>query len=180
MDIRSLEAACLEQGAFKARVIDTDSIPFDKGLRAYCEANMCGSYDKNWACPPGVGEPDELIARAGGYSHALVFQTVGELEDSFDLEGMEAAAARHAAVAEAVRGRVTGEMSSYLFLTAGGCTVCKTCARAEDKPCRFPEKAISSLEAYCINVAALAGRCGMKYINGKDTVTYFGAILFQD
>ena len=55
---------CLEEGADRAAVIDTARIPFDKGLRAYCAANACGCYDKNWACPPGVGEPDEVIARA--------------------------------------------------------------------------------------------------------------------
>lgn len=82
---------CLEEGADRAAVIDTARIPFDKGLRAYCAANACGCYDKNWACPPGVGEPDEVIARAKGYRRALVFQAVGRLEDSFDFEGMVAA-----------------------------------------------------------------------------------------
>lgn len=44
--------------------------------------------------------------------------------------------------------------------------------------CRFSERAVSSLEAYCMNVSTLAGLCGMKYINGKDTMAYFGAFLF--
>lgn len=177
-DFTAMEAACIEKGAFRAKVAETGEIPFDKGLRAYCEANRCGTYDKNWACPPGVGEPEELIARAKEYAHILVFQTVSTLEDSFDIEGMQAAAARHAEVSEAVRREVAKTLPRFLMLTAGGCTVCKTCARVENQPCRFPEKAISSLEAYCMNVSTLAERCGMKYINGKDTVTYFSAILF--
>ncbi|MFR9235458.1 MAG: DUF2284 domain-containing protein [Eisenbergiella massiliensis] len=37
----------------------------------------------------------------------------------------------------------------------------------------------SSLEAYGINVSTLAAQCGMRYINGKDTVTYFGAVFFS-
>nr|WP_305142352.1 DUF2284 domain-containing protein [uncultured Acetatifactor sp.] len=44
-------------------------------------------------------------------------------------------------------------------------------------PCRFPDMAISSLEAHGINVSRLAAECGMKYINGQNTVTYFGAVL---
>jgi hypothetical protein len=36
-----------------------------------------------------------------------------------------------------------------------------------------------SLEAYGINVSELAKSAGMKYINGQDTVTYFGAVLFS-
>jgi hypothetical protein len=36
-----------------------------------------------------------------------------------------------------------------------------------------------SLEAYGVNVSGLASVAGMKYINGQDTVTYFGAVLFS-
>nr|WP_242837443.1 DUF2284 domain-containing protein [Desulfitobacterium metallireducens] len=41
-----------------------------------------------------------------------------------------------------------------------------------NKPCRFPDKAILSLEAYCIDVTILANLCNMQYINGQNTVTY--------
>ncbi|MBM3714098.1 MAG: DUF2284 domain-containing protein, partial [Actinobacteria bacterium] len=71
------------------------------------------------------------------------------------------------------------QFDGYLQLTAGECSVCQVCAQVENKPCRFPEKAISSLEAYCMNVSTLAGLCNMKYINGQNTVTYFGAFLFN-
>ena len=40
-------------------------------------------------------------------------------------------------------------------------------------------KKVLELEAYGINVSKLAEVAGMNYINGKDTVTYFGAILFK-
>lgn len=55
---------CLEAGAYKAAVLPVERIPFDKSLRAYCEANYCGSYKKNYACPPSVGDPDTVIAKA--------------------------------------------------------------------------------------------------------------------
>ena len=65
-----------------------------------------------------------------------------------------------------------------LHLGAGGCRVCKVCAKKTNEPCRFPELAMRSLEAYGIHVSKLAEAAGMKYINGSDTVTYFGAVLF--
>jgi predicted metal-binding protein len=65
------------------------------------------------------------------------------------------------------------------MLGAGGCRVCPVCAKKTDEPCRHPELAMSSLETYGINVSKLAASAGMKYINGKDTVTYFGAVLFD-
>ena len=43
-----------------------------------------------------------------------------------------------------------------------------------------PDKALASLEAYCISVSDLAASCGMKYINGQNTVTYFGAVMFNE
>ena len=58
--------------------------------------------------------------------------------------------------------------------------MCPVCAKREDKPCRFPGKALASLEAYCISVSDLAASCGMKYINGQNTVTYFGAVMFNE
>lgn len=155
MDIQVLMDICLEEGAARAAVIEVAQIPFDKGLRAYCAANACGSYGKNWACPPGVGEPDEVIARARQYRYALVFQAVGQMEDSFDFEGMEAAGRRFGETAERIRSRVADQIPGYLLLTAGGCSVCPVCAKVEDKPCRFPDKAISSLEAYCMQVSRL-------------------------
>lgn len=179
MDTQVLMDICLEEGAARAAVIEVAKIPFDKGLRAYCAANACGSYGKNWACPPGVGEPDEVIARARQYRYALVFQAVGQMEDSFDFEGMEAAGRRFGETAERIRSRVADQIPGYLLLTAGGCSVCPVCAKVEDKPCRFPDKAISSLEAYCIQVSRLAAACGMPYHNGPNTVTNFGAFLFH-
>jgi predicted metal-binding protein len=170
---------CLKHGAYKAYIIDVDKIPFDKGLRKYCEANYCGAYGKNYACPPNVGSVDEVIAKAKLYKKALIFQTVGNLEDSYDIEGMEKAKVNHSKLAKKINAEVKSIYDDYLQLTAGGCDICPTCAITDDKPCRFPDKAISSLEAYCMNVSTLAGLCGMKYINGQNTVTYFGAYLFK-
>lgn len=178
MDHDRLTAICLEQGAFKAAVIETGRIPFDAHLRDCCAANACGAYNKNWACPPGVGEPETLMDRARAYSHILVYQTVGTLEDSFDVEGMEAASQEHARISDRIEETLSPLLPPYLMLTAGGCPRCKVCAKVNDEPCRMPDRMVSSLEAYCINVSTLASRCGMKYINGVNTVTYFGAFLF--
>lgn len=130
-------------------------------------------------CPPHVGPVDQLIAQAKEYPLALVYQTVGELEDSYDFEGMMEAGARMNDLTQKVRKELTDCFGpDALHLGAGGCRVCPVCAKREDKPCRFPEKALSSLEAYGINVSKLAELAGMKYINGQNTVTYFGAVFF--
>ena len=165
-------------GADHAFVIDVADIPFDTELRKFCEANRCGKFNRNHACPPSVGTPEELIAKAREYSSALVIQTISPLEDSFDYEGMMEAGARHNRMTDELYAAIKKQTSRCLPLSAGGCSVCERCAKMDDQPCRFPDKAISSLEAYCMNVSQLAEKCNMKYINGVNTVTYFSAILF--
>lgn len=171
-------ALAVEMGAGKAYELPVSRIPFDSGLRAFCEANLCGNYNRNYACPPSVGAPEAVIAQAKKYESALVFQTVSELEDSFDYEGMMEAAAKHNDLTRRLYEIVKQRYSSCLPLSAGGCSICERCAKISGEPCRCPDKTISSLEAYCINVSTLAGLCDMKYINGVNTVTYFSAILY--
>ena len=166
-------------GVTSAAVIPVEAIPFDRELRKSCEANRCGIYGKNWACPPLVGGIDELIAQAKGYDTAVVFQDGYRISDSFDIEGMQAAAEQHKELARKIH-RSPVKPKDSLMLGAGGCDYCERCAAQDDEPCRFPEKAFASLEAYGIYVSQLAEACGMKYINGVNTITYFGAVLLHD
>ena len=170
----------LSLGAYKASVIPADRIETDRAFRDMCAANSCGVYGKCWMCPPDVGEIEALMAQIGNYTYALVYQTVTELEDSFDFEGMVAAKKRTYPLAQSLRAVFAEEKITHvLHLGAGGCGVCNTCAKRTDEPCRFPEKAMPSLEAYGINVSQRAKAADMKYINGQNTVTYFGAVLFS-
>ena len=175
-----LVSEVLARGAYKAAVIDVKDIKLDRAFREMCASNACGRYGKCYMCPPDVGEIEALMARVGKYDHALVYQTVTELEDSFDFEGMIDAKKRTYPLAQSLR-KVFEEqnLSKVLHLGAGGCGVCEKCAKVTGEPCRFPEKALPSLEAYGFNVSELAKTAGMKYINGQDTVTYFGAVLFN-
>jgi predicted metal-binding protein len=168
---------CLHHGAHKAFVLDVNQITFDENLRTYCEMNTCGTYGKNHACPPSVGTPAEVIKEAKSFSKALVYQTITMIEDSFDFAGMEEANRKHEEVSGKIHAEVTADHPKYLELRAGGCKVCPQCAIIDDKPCRYPAKKRSSLEAYCMNVSDLAEKCEMNYINGPDSVTYFGAFL---
>ena len=167
-------------GATRANIISTDAISLDIRFRDICATNACGKYGRCYMCPPEVGESEELMAEIGKYDYALVYQRVSELEDSFDYEGMVEAKKRFYPLSQAIR-RATRELgiTEALHLGAGGCGVCEKCAIERGDPCRFPEKAMPSLEAYCVNVSELAKAAGMKYINGQDTVTYFGAVLFS-
>lgn len=170
----------LAQGADKAAVIDVSQIELEADFRRLCEANTCGKYGRCWMCPPDAGDIEDLMKKIRTYDKALVYQTIGLLEDSYDIEGMAEAAAKHNILSQKLKNLLAQEnFAKELHLGAGGCHLCPVCARVENLPCRHPEDAVSSLEAHGINVSKLAAVCGMKYINGQNTVTYFGAVLYS-
>jgi predicted metal-binding protein len=175
-----LISLAIESGATRASVIDASLIKTDKIFREMCAANSCGMYGKCWTCPPDVGEISELMEKLSHYTYALVYQTVSPLEDSFDFESMVLAKKNFRSLSLSLRPKIDAELSQKtLHLGAGGCGVCEVCAKRDGKPCRFPDLAMASLEAYGVNVSELAKSAGMKYINGVNTVTYFGAVLFD-
>ena len=175
-----LTTLALSLGAFRASVIPVDSIETDASFRDLCASNVCGNYGRNWMCPPDAGDIHDLMAALHTYSYALVYQTVSELEDSYDFEGMMEAGLRHnRLMVEIRRGMDRENLPRTLHLGAGGCRMCEVCGKRTGEPCRHPDLAVASLETYGVNVSRLAPTAGMKYINGKDTVTYFGAVLFD-
>lgn len=175
--MRVSDLLATENGNFA--VVSVDQIRFDPMFRELCQKNTCGFYGACWACPPDAGTIEELMNRAKRYSHALVFQSIHQLEDSFDIEGMHEASVRHNRLVQAVYGAAKAEHPGCLVLGAGACGVCERCSKPDGEPCRFPEKAVVSMEACGIDVAQLAKAAGLKYINGANTVTYFGAVLYD-
>ena len=169
-----------ENGAYKTAVIDVKEVVFNTVFRDICATNACGKYGRNHMCPPDIGDINELIDKAKSFDKVLVYQTITELEDSFDIEGMESAAVLHNKLARLLRVEMDKLPLVTLNLAAGGCQMCKVCAKIDNKPCRHPDEAMSSLEAHGISVSDLAASCGMKYINGKDTVTFFGSVFFKE
>ena len=178
--LQGLAEKALSYGAYKASVVKTKDIRTDVRFRAMCESNVCGQYGKCWTCPPDAGKIEDLIEKLYTYEYALVYQTVTQIEDSFDVEGMMEAGKLHNALVKRIQMAFADEpFSKLLHLGAGGCRICERCAKRDEEPCRFPERALSSLETYGINVSELAQLSGMKYINGANTVTYFGTALFS-
>ena len=177
----ALIAAALGAGAAKAALISGDRIVYSKTFRDICEANQCGCYGKCWVCPPEIGEIDALIAMAKSYPRGLLYQTIGTLEDSFDLEGMMAAGHRHALVSRDLQAILPGLLKKpFLHLGCGGCHLCPVCAKQTGEPCRYPESALPAMEGYGIDVYNTVRTTDMNYINGTNTVTYFGLVLFSE
>ncbi|MDR1039139.1 MAG: DUF2284 domain-containing protein [Deltaproteobacteria bacterium] len=163
----------------RVATVEVASFVFDREFRRLCEVNHCGFYNRKWTCPPHVGEVDDLVAEARTYERAVVYQLVGFLKHSFDWKGTLAAGEVFNRISFKINDDIVPTLARARLLGAGHCQRCPTCAFQTDEPCRSPGKAIRSLEANCVDVKALADSCGMKFINGQDTVTLFGAVLYS-
>lgn len=170
--------------AFKAThaaIAKVKDIIFNKDFRKLCEQNTCGNYNKNWMCPPAVDSISDAQERVMRFQQGLLIQSVHVLKGSFDWKGMMTAALDHTKI---FRNILLNMEENYSFdeilpLNAGPCTYCGKCAFLEGEICRFPDKAVSSVEANGIDVMALEKSSGMPYYNGKNMVSYVGLILFN-
>jgi len=169
-----LKEFSLNQYAF----FNPDVIIFSEDVRKMCESNACGKYGTNWQCPPAVGSVAENCEKCRNYDNALVFNTVNEIEDSFDFEGMMEAGAKHKKKAFEIREYMRSLNCDFLMFGAGGCAECSKCAYLDGEPCRKPNDVMPAMEACGIYVVDLCEATGLKYINGQNTVTYFSLILF--
>lgn len=86
-------------------------------------------------CPPDTGDIETAMAQVRRYPWALLYQTIGAIEDSFDIEGMEERAREHARVSQRVQQAVRPLLQRpFLHLGCGGCRLCRTCARRDGAP----------------------------------------------
>lgn len=176
-----IAAKALELGAYRSGIVPVSEIVCEESFRTLCQENSCGCYGKYYTCPPACGEISQLIAELKTYQTAVVYQTVGFLEDSFDLEGMGETGTKHNRLIQnmSLYLRDTFPRETYRHLGTGGCRLCETCGVTTGEACKHPDLITPSISCYGVNVSKLAPAAGMKYINGPDTVTYFGLVLLH-
>jgi len=175
--LRKLTKIAGTVGFTKYAPVDLSQIVFNKEFRKMCEVNSCRNYGTNYMCPPHVGAADDCIAEVEKYAHGLLVQSIVQLEDSFDFEGMTAGQSIHDTRIRQTIAQIPAEFD-YLFLGAGPCRYCEVCAVKDNVLCRNPAAAISSMEAYCIDVNKTLTNVSLKYNNGEATVSYVGLIMY--
>ena len=147
LNMEKLRKFAAEAGFTHAAYLDVSTIKLMDEVRDMCSADRCGMYGKNWSCPPGCGSIGECRQKVSGYKSGLLVQTVGELDDPFDYEGMMDAEAKHKENFMRLHDALIKEFPGMLSLGAGCCTRCRECSYP-DAPCRLPHLRISSMEAY--------------------------------
>lgn len=147
-------------------------------VRDMCAVDRCGRYGHNWACPPGCGSLETAARRIAGYACGILVQTTGTLQDDFDYVTIEAVGAAHKRRFADFARQMRRAYPRCLPLTAGSCTLCARCTYPE-RPCRYPTKRLSSMEAYGLLVSDVCTRSGLAYNYGARTMTYTSCVLYN-
>ena len=168
-----------EEAGFSAWVpLDISTIALKSEVRDMCAVNTCGQYQKRWSCPPGCGTLEECAERLKGYTHGILVQTCGDIEDGFDFEAMMEIEADHKEHVNDMYQLIREQTGHVLALGAGCCMQCAKCTYP-DEPCRFPEKMVSSMEAYGMVVLEICKANGLQYYYGADKMAYTSCFLLK-
>lgn len=155
-----------------------EALEFLPAVREMCQAGRCRKYGTCWTCPPGCGTLEEISAQAARYSRGVLLQTVARLEDDFDVETMQRAEEDQKKAFLTFVERLRREYPRCLPMATGGCSLCPRCTYP-DAPCRFPDRAIPSMEAYGLLVSKVCEKSGLPYYYGPRTLAYTSCVLID-
>jgi predicted metal-binding protein len=167
-----------EMGFSEAGELKLSALVFMPEVRDMCNADRCHQYGKNWRCPPGCGSIEEAADKAARYSYGIIVQTIGQMEDDFDYDTIQATGQKHKKNFAALVEKIKERYNDVLPMGAGTCEICESCTYP-DAPCRFPDKSISSMEAYGLWVSKVCELSGIPYNYGKATITFTSCYLLK-
>lgn len=173
-----LRQVLTESDIFQYGVIKPSEVRFLTEVRQLCADNLCGKYGTTWACPPAVGSVDECAARCLNFANMLIFTIKYEIAGYSDYQGMKKAMSDFKKSALRLDKGLKTILTDYIVLSNESCDHCQSCTYP-DEPCRFPDQLHHSIEGYGIYVHDVAKLADVTYNNGPNTVTFFGAILYN-
>ena len=179
LDRAMLEALGREVGFTAVVPLDVSTIECKDKVREMCAADKCNRYGHNWTCPPVCGTLDEMRERLKPYTEGILVQTMGEVEDSMDFEGIADATKKHGENFNRLFGMLRERYPKMLGISAGSCGRCKECTYP-DAPCRFPDKMTSSMEAYGMLVLEVCKLNNLQYYYGSDHMAFTSCFLIKD
>ena len=179
MDTKAVIDQLVEQVGFDfVGECTTEGFRTQPEVRNMCAANLCQHYDKSWSCPPACGDIEEYEQRMRAFDQCVVVQSVGQMEDPYDIETvMETATTQDDRFRGLVK-QLQEQDFAFMALGAGACMLCKTCTYP-DAPCRFPDKMYPCVESHAIIVTDIAEQYGIEFISGN-VVTWFSILFYRD
>ena len=174
-----LQKCILEAGFLNSGIIKTEDLHFEEEVRKYCKENVCHHYNSTWACPPAVGTVEECRERVLEFDYLQLFSEAYYLPDASDWDSMKPAVIDFKRDVTRLNSLLDPTKNGMQILSNDSCELCKQCTYP-DAPCRNPGKLHHSIEGYGFYISELARQAGIPYYNGKDMITLFGAILYNE
>jgi predicted metal-binding protein len=149
-----------------------------EAIKQMCASNTCGSFGKNWTCPPADRTVDTFRSKMYQFDTFMVFYKVYEPGSSFDWKGTMLACSDFQRRLRKLNTRLKTiePKPEFLILGAGCCQMCRFCSSGIGEHCLEPEEAIVSFETCGIDVMKMMKDNGLNYDNDPSTVTYIGAV----
>ena len=177
-DYKKLAEMAIKCGFTHCARLDVSTLEFMQEVRDMCNADQCDSFNKSWSCPPACVTLEDVRKLVKGYSFGLLVQTVGEIEDSYDWEGiMEAGALQKANFAK-LWDELEKEYGDVLAMGTGSCKLCESCTYP-DEPCRFPDRMEVSMEACGLFVSKVCTDNSLAYNYGQNKIAFTSCFLVE-
>ena len=163
---------------FNAAFAEVADIVQDPSFRKFCEENRCGNYNANYSCPPDCGSVREVQDRLKSGKRALVLQSVWDIGSFENKTAVQESKKTHNAAMLQFMSALRQAGHRGFGLGYGGCPLCTPCKRVTNEPCAHPDKNLSCMSAYCIDVAKLAQKCSLPFDWASDRLFLFGMFVF--
>ena len=158
--------------------LDVSTLEFMQEIRDMCNPKQCRNYNKSWSCPPACPSLEEMREKVKNYSTGIIVQTVGDLEDSMDWDGIMETGARHKENFGRMREKLSKQHPALLAMGAGECKLCETCTYP-DNPCRHPDKIEVSMEASGLFVSKVCTDNNLAYNYGPEKMAFTSCFLLE-
>ena len=156
--------------------VNMDALIPLESVREMCSSGTCKVYGTSWSCPPALPDLEHSEKLFAARNCGVLVQTVAKMKDELDHEALKKAMEDHKRRFDTLVRQLKVLDIDFLPLGAGTCSICYKCTYP-DKPCRYPDKMYSSMEAYGLMVNDVCTASGMKYNYGPCTMSFTCGIL---
>jgi len=179
MDVTKLEAL---ENAHIVFVNDYDlkehPVECQQRVLNICKENKCGNYNRCWTCPPNAPPLEECQRQISGFGHVLIYKFSFPVKDIRDPGEIRSLLKEHQGIVREIRDEADSKGIRNLSLPGGACLYCDECTFPK-APCRHPDKALNSNDAYGIDLASFIESIGLSFKRDDGEVIFFG-MMFHD
>lgn len=143
-----------------------------------CKENKCGNYNKSWTCPPNAPPLSECQRQISSFGHLMIYKFSFPVKDIRDPGEVRGLLKRQQDIVREIRDEANAKGIRNLSLPGGSCLYCDKCTYP-DAPCRYPDKALNSNDAYALDLASYIESVGLSFKRNDDEVIFFG-MMFHD